>query len=145
MNGRNGHKMARATLRDSLIALPLVQAIVPLNGGYKVFWENVPDTIEPPYITLHHFSGGYERDRRYYNGIWEIKGHTANLATADALEAAIDSIDYSWPVATTFPQICGYDTIDNMLPMFNRYVVKNNTLYVVAGLYRLRLNLGEVS
>jgi hypothetical protein len=144
MRNRNGHRIARTVLRDSLVAIPEIQTLVSMTGGYKIFWENVPDTIPLPYITLHHFSGGYEKDRRYYDGIWEIKGHTGNMVTSDELENAIDCIDNSWPVTTSFTSVCGYDTIDSMLPMFSRYVVKNRELFVVAGLYRLRLNLGDL-
>lgn len=143
MNGKNGHKIARVVLRDSIIALAGVQALVPLGGSYKVFWEDVPDTIALPYITFHHFSGGYDKDRNYYDAVYQIRGHTANLATADAMETAIDSIDYTWPVTTSFNTVCGWDTIDDMLPMFTRYVVKNTPLFVVSSLYRLRLNLGD--
>lgn len=145
MIGRNGGKIARVVLRDSIVALPPVQSLVPASTGvYKVFWEHVNDTIPLPYITFSHFSGGYEKDRRYWEAVYEIKGHTANIETADLMEQAIDALDYTWPNTASYPQVCGYDTIDSMLPMFTRYVVKNNSLFVVSMLYRLRLNLGDL-
>lgn len=149
MIGRNGPEIARKVLRGSILACPSVPSLVGSSSATaKVFWENVPDKSEPPYITFHHFSGGYEKDRQYWDAVYEVRGHTATMSTAAQLETAIDELDYSWPIIPSelaTLNVCGWDTIDAILPMFTRYQVKNNTLFVVSQLYRLRLNLGDLS
>lgn len=153
MIGRNGLKIAKIVLRGSIIACPSLIALYGLpSGELPVFWENVPDGTDLPYITFAHFSGGYEKDRRYFEAVYEVRGQTANLATADKMETAIDELDYSWPVIPSgivedidFTGVCAYDTIDSMLPTFSRYQVKNNTVFVTSQYYRLRLNLGDIS
>lgn len=132
--------------RDSLIAIADVRALTDLDGqmpaAYKVFWEHVRDDVPLPYISSNHIVGGKLKDHRYSDTTWKIVGHTGDMDTATALANAIAQLDKTDPVTTAFPGVCGVIYIEETMPIFDRYQVQNVPLFVVGGLYRMRLFLG---
>lgn len=121
--------------------------LIKLNtGNYKIFWETVEDTIELPYITMHHMMGGRLKNstpHQYSDTQWKIVASTANMVTAQALVNAIAKLDKAMPVVpVAYGESCGYTYIEEIMPIFDRYVVQNIPLYIAGGIYRLRLNLG---
>lgn len=132
--------------RDSLAAIPEVQALVTWEGvtpvQYKIFWEHVKAGVAMPYITTNHMMGSRLKDHAYSDTTWKIVGHTGDMDTAVALADAISKLDKSDPVTTAYPGVCGVTYIEETLPIFDRYQVQNNPLFVVGAMYRIRLYLG---
>lgn len=134
-------------LRDTLISLPAIQTLTVWTAGvYKVFWEHVDETVPLPYITLSHFSGSVEPFNPYCDMVWKVVASTANMDNAVAFANAIHELHELCPVVNTvkFPGAFAYTTMSESMPVFDRYQVQNVPLFVVGGLYRIRLCLGEV-
>lgn len=124
-----------------------IRELVPLVGvadEYKVYWEHVDDVNDLPYITTHHISGGRLKNPTYSDTIWKIVGHTADIETAEALANAISLLTTTDVNVEAFAgAICPYNWVEEIMPIFDRYQTQNVPQFVVGGLYRLRLNLGD--
>lgn len=136
--------------RDTLVTIPEVTALfewTQVPGQYKIFWEHVDDPFPLPYISLNHMIGGRlegtEISNQYSDTIWRVVAHTANNKQAIAMANAISKLNKMAPVCTAFPGMCGITTIHEKMPIFDRYQVQNAPLFMVGGMYRLRLNLGD--
>lgn len=118
-----------------------------VSGQYKIFWEHVEDTIVLPYITMHHIMGGRRAgtptSHTYSDTTWKVVASTSSMSNAQALANAISKLDKAAPVVPMgYSNACGYTYIEEVMPIFDRFVIQNIPLFVVGGLYRLRLNLG---
>lgn len=110
---------------------------------YKIYWEHADEDTHLPYITTHHIMGGKMRHRGYSDTTWKVVGHTADMDTAMALADAISMLDKTAPITSAWTGVCGYHYIEESMPVFDRYQGANQPFFVVGGLYRLRLNLGD--
>lgn len=126
-----------------------IRALVLMAGTanvYKIFWEHAPDSVELPYLVISHMSGGrYEgtdTSQKYSDTSWKIVMHTANMAATESIVNAIGLLQNLCPVCTNFPGVSVVAPLHEKAPIFDRYVVQNVPLFIVGGLYRLRLNLG---
>lgn len=146
----------KQVLIDTLLAIeePLgvypVRALVLLSGTtdqYKVFWEHVPDNVELPYIVISHITGGRHTgtsvSQGYSETTWKIVLHTADMTLTETGANVIGLLANRCPVTTSYPTVYPVTTIQEVMPVFDRYAVQNVPQFMVGGLYTLYLNLGE--
>lgn len=116
-------------------------------GQYKIFWEHVPDDVELPYISLAHMTGGRGQgtttNQSYSDTMWKVVVHTADMANADTYANAIALIRDACPVCTSHAGVSPVTTIQEVIPLFDRYGVQNVPMFVIGALYRMKLNLGD--
>jgi hypothetical protein len=65
------------------------------------------------------------------------------METATDLANAISLLHDRAPVTTAYPEVCDVTEISEIMPIFDRYQVQNIPLFVVGGLYRSRMYIGE--
>lgn len=133
-------------LRETLLSIPAVLPLVEWNGQYKVFWEHVDSDVPLPYIVITHMLGGEDNSAhsRAADMTFKVVAHSGNMNSVPDLMNAINGLHNMQPVCTTYSAIAiGYTTIEEELPIFDRYTVQNNPLFMVGGLYRLRLSIEE--
>lgn len=128
-------------LRDTLAGLSSIQALVAINGQYKIFWKDVKDDIPLPYIVTSHYAGGKEPFKPYSDSMWKVVGTTASMSVAVSLANAISELADLWPDVTAFPDMCPIAPLVEVTPIFDRYQVQNVPLLRVGGIYRIRLQL----
>lgn len=129
---------------DNFMVYPIQDLVDDGSGNYKIFWEHVNQEEELPYITLTHLMGGRLKDNHYSDTTWKVVGHTASMNIAQDFANAISLLDHhDTIVPDQYPGVCGYTYIEEYMPIFDRYQVQNTPLFMVGGLYRLRLNLGD--
>lgn len=142
-------------LIDTLLAIEEPAATFPIkeltllegtDDQYKVFWEHVPDNVELPYIVVSHIMGGRYQgtavSQTYSDTTWKIVVHTADMSRAEEYANAIALIGGECPVVTSYTGVKAVMDIQEVMPVFDRYVVQNVPQFMVGGLYRLYLNLG---
>lgn len=152
---KSSQVVEKQVLIDTLLAIETPATVFPVRdlvllagttNQYKVFWEHVPDSVELPYIVVSHIMGGRRQgtdtSQTYSDTVWKIVLHTANMAIAEAGANAIGLLQNRCPVVTSYPLVCGVMPIQEVMPVFDRYVVQNVPQFMVGGLYRLYLNLG---
>ncbi len=133
-------------LFDTLKSISEVATLVSDGGTppvYNIFWEHVDADQELPYIVMTHIMGRRDLDNSYSNTTWKIVGVTASITVALAFANAISKLDHITPITTAFTNLCGYTYIEEILPVFDRFQVQNSPVFMVGGMYRLRLNLGN--
>lgn len=125
-----------------------VRVLFPLPGvagQYSVFWEHVQDDTVLPYVVVSHMMGGRYQgtsvSQAYSDTTWKIVAHTANMKKAEDYANVISMLGDRCPVVPT--GVSAVTTIQEVMPVFDRYVVQNAPQFMIGGLYRLRLNLGE--
>lgn len=133
--------------RETLLTISGLPALLGLwNGQTKIFWEHVDEDVPLPYIVTSYMMGGEDNSAqsRASDITMKVVAHTANMAEVPDLMNAISGLQNLLPVCTTFSSIAiPYTTIEEEMPVFDRYTVQNNPLFVVGGLYRLRLSIEE--
>ncbi len=142
-------------LIDTMVALELPATTFPfreytlLEGTtdqYKIFWEHVPANVKLPYIVVQHIQGGRMQgtatSQSYSDTIWKIVANTANMAQAEAAANLISLLRNVCPDVSRYTDVTPVTTIQETMPVFDRYLVQNVPQFLVGGLYRLRLNLG---
>ena len=132
-------------LRTTIIALPEMQALVELEdtpGQYKVFWEDVDEGIELPFIVISQLAGGWEHKtpNRASESIWKIVGTTANKATAVLFAEAFGLLDRLAPDTSDFPDVYAYHWLEETLPIYERYTLENVPIIRVGGFFRICLS-----
>ena len=143
-------------LIDTLIAFesPInvfpIRDLVPYPGvpnSYQIFWEHVSDGVDLPYIVVSHMMGGRYQgtaiSQSYSDTTWKVVMHTADMTIAERASNAISMLGNRCAVTSRYTGVSGITTIQEVMPVFDRYVVQNIPQFMVGGLYRLRLNLGE--
>ena len=114
---------------------------------YKVFWEHVSDSVGLPYIVVAHMMGGRYQGtataQSYSDTTWKIAFHTSDIQSAEAMANAIALMQDACPVCSRYTGVSPVTTLQEVMPVFDRYQVQNIPQFVVGGLYRLRLNLGD--
>lgn len=113
---------------------------------YKIFWEHVQDDIELPYVVASHIMGGRKQGTRtsqgYSDTVWKVTIHTADMSRAEDYANMMGMLQDQCPVTTGYTGVSGVTTIQETMPVFDRYQVQNTPLFIIGGLYRLLLNLG---
>lgn len=135
----------RIVLRDTLLSIPAVAALVELEGApgeYKIFWLHVEPDIALPYIVMTHLSGGWEHKttNRASDSIWKIVGVTSNMDTAEAMGNAIGELDGMLPVVTGVADIVTRTDLEEILPLSERKPTENTPNFAIGGYYRLCLS-----
>lgn len=143
-------------LIDTLLAIEEPATVFPIKelvelagspGEYKVFWEHVIDDVELPYIVVSHMMGGRHQgtttSQSYSDTIWKVVMHTADMGLVEDGANAISLLRDQCPVCTSHSGVSPVTTIQEIMPVFDRYQVQNVPQLVVGGLYRLQLNLGS--
>lgn len=127
-----------------------IQEFFLLDGTvdqYKIFWEHVQDDVELPYIVVSHIMGGRYQgtdvSQSYSDTVWKIAVHTADMQAATEYANALSLLQNACPVCTRYTGVSAVTTIQETMPVFDRYQVQNVPQFIVGGLYRLRLNLGD--
>lgn len=125
-------------LRDTLLAIPEVEALV----GENIFWEDVEDTQEFPYILISHILGGYENNTQTdaVDVTYKVCGYSADKldGTVQALQEAIAQLHYADMVVSDFTNVEPYSTIRMWIPVYERENRQNVPVYAVGGIFRLR-------
>lgn len=143
-------------LIDTLLALESPATVFPIKvnfllegtvNQYKIFWEHVQADLELPYIVVSHIMGGRYLGTRvsqsYSDTTWKVVVHTANMSRAAEYANMIALLGDACPVVTRYTGLSAVTTIQETMPVFDRYVVQNVPQFMVGGLFRLKLNLGE--
>lgn len=150
--------IAATFARETLITFPQIQALLPLANTiptqYKVFWENVPDFVEMPYVVITHIIGGEENDTQVkaIDIQMKIVGFSGNMVTARDIQNAIHGLHRTLPVSPTYAEanpngyewVEPYATVRQWLPIFDRDVVQQTPVFIAGGIYRFRLMRQEV-
>jgi hypothetical protein len=128
-------------LRDSLLAIPGVVSIV----GQGVYWEDVEDFVEYPYILISHISGGYEQrtQSESVDVYYKVCGYTTNKLTADALRKAIAILHKTNLVTTAYSNVFGYGLIRQTISIYRSDLAQNVRYFESGGIYRLRFTVLE--
>lgn len=131
--------------RTTLIGLPEIVALVELDGSpgeYKVFWEDVDESVEFPYVVLTHMAGGFEHKTQHQasDSLWKIVGATVNKNTAVLFANAISQLDRRMPDTTDYPMVVAHHWIEEALPIYERNTIENVPIYRVGGFYRICLS-----
>lgn len=143
-------------LIDTLLAIEEPTSVFPIKDNfllegttdqYKVFWEHVQADIELPYIVVSHIMGGRYQGTRvsqsYSDTVWKVVVHTADMSRASEFANMIALLGDRCPVVTSYTGVSAVTTIQETMPIFDRYQVQNTPQFMVGGLFRLMLNLGE--
>ena len=123
---------------------PTLAAIVndPAQGGYKIFWEHIPDVINPPLIVISRIAGGYDMRAIVPTAsisFWKVVGVTGNMTTALTMSKLIQTLHmgdmYIEP---------GLEAASNMSarlhqPVFDRSTHQNTPLFQVGGIFRISI------
>lgn len=134
---------------DNLGHYPFREAFI-MNGTtdqYKIFWEHVQDDVDLPYVVISHMMGGRgmgkATNQSYTDTIYKIVVHTGDMANANTYANMVALLQDQCPVTTDYTGVSATTTFQETMPVFDRYQVQNTPLFVVGGLYRLMLNLGD--
>ncbi len=146
----------KQVLIDTLLSLEEPATVFPVKemfpligfpGEYKVFWEHVQDNVKLPYIVISHIMGGRYQgtptSQSYSDTTWKIVVHTADMKIAEASANVISMLRDKCPVTSSFTGVSAVTTIQEVMPIFDRYQIQNIPQFMIGGLYRLRLNLGN--
>lgn len=135
-------------IRDTLLTIPEVQALTldAVSGQHKVFWEDIPDGTDMPYIYISYGLGGYDTKSlaagQASELTWKVVGVTNNMDTARLLTQAISKlVDPKDPVPLVIndPLVgCnGRPILEG--PIFDRYPIQGHSFFEVGGFIRLYL------
>lgn len=148
----NPQHVAATFIRETLITYNEIQDLVELEetaGQFKIFWEDVPDWVTMPYIVTSHIAGGEEDDTQVdaIDIFMKVCGYTGDIQTASQLQNAIHRLHAQYPVSTTYGEnnpsgyewVVAYGKTRLNIPIFDRKVVQNAPVFMIGGIYRLRL------
>jgi hypothetical protein len=136
----------KSILIETLLSIPEILPLVDFGGQYKVFWEHVPQGMELPYIVVSQIMGGDDNSAqsRASDSTYKIIATTGDMSQAEAFANAISTLHEKLPVVTRFTSIAApYTTIEETTPIFDRIQVQNIPVFMIGGLYRLRLSITE--
>lgn len=114
---------------------------------YKIFWEHVQDDVELPYVVVSHIMGGRAlgttTSQSYSDTVWKIAVHSGDMSKAGTYSNIVALLQDSCPVTVGHAGVTPVNTIQETMPVFDRYQIQNVPMFVIGGLYRLMLNLGD--
>lgn len=153
MSSFNPIDVGVTVLRDTMVSLPAITALIPLEidpTQFKIFQEHVEDWVEMPYYIIQHIQGGLEPstpDARAMDAYFKIVIQSTEMATVILGMRALSGLDRLAPVMTSyltgnpdgFPVLRSYSTIREGVPVFERYPVQNVPYFRGGGIYRIRL------
>ncbi len=136
---------------DNPGTFPFKRSEFSLDGTtdqYKYFWEHVQDDVDLPYVVVSHMMGGRKQgtatSQTYSDTVWKIAVHTADMGATEDYANMIALLQDLCPVTTDYTGVSATNTLQETMPVFDRYQVQNAPMFVVGGLYRLMLNLGAI-
>jgi hypothetical protein len=135
-------------IRDTLLTIPEILPLTldAVTGQYKVFWEDVPDGTDFPYIYISYGLGDYDTKSlaagQASEVTWKVVGVTPNLDTARLFSAAISKfVDPKVPVPLVIndPLVgCNGRPISAGL-IFDRWSIQGHSFFEVGRFVRLYL------
>lgn len=134
-------------LTETLKSIPAIVTLVDWNGQAKIFWEHVPQDVPLPYIVMTQMMGGDDNSAqsKATDTCWKIVAHTGDMSATKSFANGIYKLAGLLPVVPTAlaSVAIGYTTIEEESPVFDRFPVQNIPVFVVGGIYRLRLSILE--
>lgn len=114
---------------------------------YKIFWGHVPDDVELPYITLTRIMGGRgqgtDTTQKHTDSIWKIVVHSSDRSRVEEFANLINRLQNTCPDVSAFEGAEASTTLQETMPVDERYQVQNQPFFIIGGLYRIMLFLGE--
>jgi hypothetical protein len=122
-------------LRDTLLGISAITDLVE----DRVFWEDVEDIVELPYVVIAHMVGGYENKTQNLavDTYWKVCFVTSDKVAAIAGRQAIHELHEKSLDKTNEPNIYPYRTIREQVQIYEREVAQNVPVYTVGGIYRV--------
>lgn len=130
------------SLRDTMMSMSEITSLII----DRIYWEDVEDTVDLPYIVIAHLMGGYENETQAnaVDSYWKICFYTADKEIALQAKAAMAGLHRKEMVVTNTPNVFPYSTIREQAPIYERDVAQNVPVYEVGGIYRVRVIMNEI-
>lgn len=128
-------------LRDTLLSIAEITAIV----NTSIYWEDVEDITELPYIVIAKMIGGYENTTQLQaiDAYWKVCLVTADKTVALAGTQAINKLHLMALDVTNEPYLYPYGGILKQSDIYERDVEQNIPVFKVGGIYRIRAIVNE--
>ena len=128
-------------LRDTLLSITDVTAIV----NTSIYWEDVEDITELPYIVIAKMIGGYENTTQLQalDTYWKVCLITADKTVALAGTQAINQLHLMALDKTNEPYLYPYGGVLKTSSIYQRDVEQNIPVFIVGGIFRIRAIINE--
>lgn len=128
-------------LRDTLLSIADVYTLV----GENIYWEDVEDTTQLPYIVIAKLIGGYENTTQLQalDTYWKACLITADKTVALAGTQAISQLHLMALDVTNEPYLYPYGGVLKQASIYERDVEQNIPVYKVGGIFRIRAIVNE--
>lgn len=136
----------KSILIETLKSISEVVTLVTVDGNVQIFWEHVPQETVLPYIVVSQMMGGDDNSAqsRASDSTYKIIATTGDMSKAEGFANAISKLHGRLPTVTRFTSIAApYTTLEETTPIFDRVQVQNIPVFMIGGMYRLRLSITE--